>query len=294
MTLKITLGKGAKKTFVLHQHIKKKEAEALAQKQTSLAFVEGIKSVFGRKGEPPKPANYHLRYHPFWHVQGESFFEYKRTDTYQFSVGPEVREVNFGKQHIKTIPGENACAFEGIAHCFEHYEKELLQDALTEKGKNFTSYLDKKKKELSSLRAIKDGKVGHIHVRASFLLNQLYAEVIKPINADKVLESKVVINALALHLVPIHIFEFSLQEKTKVILVDAVTGDARKDSGLFASLMHKYWSGETVFDIGSELASTIIPGAGIGMILAKKAMDKRKTKHTTEKRQKFNNAYKKK
>ncbi len=293
MSIKIEFAKGARKYLVINPLINRKKAEGIAVEFLRSALVEGFRSVFRKKSEKPKVVKYGLKYHPFWYVRGESFFEYTRFDMYSFTVPPEVRSVTVKKTLLDVSKNGSSINFEGLSHCFEHYEKEILQDGCSEKGKNFSKYVDCKAKQIKPLRALK-GEVPHIRIRASFLLNQLYSDVIKPINADKVIDARVKINSLDMRLIPIHIITVLEADKEKTVIVDGVTGEAKKDNTLLAMLTHKYWSGETVFDIGTEIAGSVIPGAGVGLILAKKVISGRKKKKADQAREKFSKAYKKK
>jgi hypothetical protein len=294
MTVKIQFAKNAKTTHVFTQVHDKAESLEIAQKSSGM--VKSLRSVLGKNTEPAKLVDYSLRYYPFWHVQAESIYEYKRKNSYQFPVSAEVQSVTVGKKVIKIEPGSGSCQFEAEDHCFEHYQKEVIQDALKEKGRQFAKYLASDSKKIKSLDVLqkKDAQVPLIQIRASYVLSKIYKEILKPVHADKVLDARIVVNSVALYLIPMHVFVLDENGKQKTYLVDAVTGVREKDSSMIAQLTQQYWSGETVFDISSELAASILPGAGVGMILAKKAYEKRQKGKQAKKRASFRSAYKKK
>jgi len=289
MTIKMTLSKGAKKFIRITPRLSKSEAEELAHKAMRNALVEGLKSVLRRKQADITTTDALLTYHPFWIIRAQSFFEYTRKDQYRFNVPPEVQEFRISSQAFRTPEGQ--CTIEGESTCFENYQESAIQDALDEKGTDFARYEEYEHKSLKDLRAIRDGKVPDVNVRASYVLNTLYSKIIKPINADRVKESRVEIDRLELWLIPTYVFTICADGADKTLTVDGITGEVLKDSSLIKRLTQKYWSGDTVFDIGSEVAATFVPGAGVGMVLARKGIESIKNKKTAATRTKFRSVY---
>ncbi len=283
----IEFAKNAKTIQMLEDAYDRDQAQEIAEKHKATAFgtLTGIMKAFDRSRGDIILTGYRKRFEPFWHIQAESFFEYKRKNTYNFAVAPEVQSVTIAKHTLKVHPDEPVIVFEGTDHCFEHFKKEIVQDALQEKGKDFTKYLDSKAKLLRDIKDLQksDHDVLPVQIRASYLLNMLYKDIIKPIQADEVLDERVVINKLTLYLAPVHVFEFKEENRDKraTIEVDGITGVWQKGTSLVTDLTKKYWSGETVFDISTEVASNLLPGAGVAMIITKKIFEKRSRSKTT-------------
>ncbi|MBI4150779.1 hypothetical protein HY492_01505 [Candidatus Woesearchaeota archaeon] len=284
----IEFAKNAKTIQMLEDAYDRDQAQEIAERHKAAAFgtLTGIMKAFDRSRGDIILTGYRKRFEPFWHIQAESFFEYKRKNTYQFPVAPEVQSVTIAKHTLKVHPDEPVILFEGTDHCFEHFRKETVQDALREKGKDYAKYLDSKSKFLRDLKDLQrsDHDIMPVQIRASYLLNMIYKDIIKPIQADEVLDERVVINKLTLYLAPIHVFEFKEENRDKqaTIEVDGITGTWQKGVSLVADLTKKYWSGETVFDISTEVAGNILPGAGVAMLLTKKIFDTRKERKTSK------------
>ena len=280
----IEFAKNAKTLQVIEDVYDREQAQEIAEKHkaTAIGTFTGILKAFDRSRGDLILTGYHKRYEPFWHIVAESFFEYKRLSPYQVAVRPEVHSITIAKHTIKVEENQPVCVFEGTDHCFEHFKKEIVQDALNEKGKDYKKYLDSKSRTIKDPKVLasRDSDVVPAQIRASFLLNTIYKDIIKPIQADEVLDDRVVINKLALYLTPVHIFEFKEEhrENRGTIEVDGITGTWQKGTRLIADLTKKYWSPDTFFDISSELAGNILPGTGVAMIIAKKVYDTRKEK----------------
>ncbi|MFQ5475292.1 MAG: hypothetical protein ACE5DM_05655, partial [Candidatus Nanoarchaeia archaeon] len=68
--------------------------------------------------------------------------------------------------------------------------------------------------------------------------------------------------------------------QTGVLEVDAITGEVKRGK-IFKHELKELISEDILFEVGAELASTIIPGAGVGAIIGrelKKRRDKKKGK----------------
>ncbi len=278
----IEFAKNAKTIQVIDEVYDRDQAQEIAEKHKSSAFgtMTGIMKAFDRSRGDIILTGYRKRYEPFWHIQAESIFEYKRKNNYNFIVAPEVQSVTIAKHTLKTHPDEPVVMFEATDHCFEHFKKEIIQDALREKGKDYAKYLDSKTKLIRDVAELQkgDSEAIPIQIRASYLLNTLYKDIIKPIQADEILDERVVINKLTLYFTATHVFEFKEEHRDvrKTIEVDGVTGNWDKGDHLVSDLTKKYWSGETVFDISTEVAGNILPGAGVAMMITKKLMDRHK------------------
>lgn len=277
----IEFGKNAKTIQVIDDVYDRAQAQEIAEKHksASLGSFTGILKAFDRTRGDIILTGYRKRYEPFWHIIGESFYEYHRKSPYQFQVRPEVQSVTVAKHTLKVHPDSPVCVFEGVDHCFENFKREIVQDALKEKGKDYAKYLDTKTKIIKDVADLKkrDVDVLPVQIRASFLLNTLYKDILKPIQADEIIDERIVINKLGLYFAPIHVFEFKEEnrEARATIEVDGVTGAWQKGTHLIADMAKKYWSAETMFDISTEIAGNILPGSGVAMVITKKIFEKR-------------------
>jgi hypothetical protein len=273
--VRIAFGKGAKTIEVVEDVYSKEEAQAIAEQNKSKAFgvLTGIMKVFEKKKKEIMLSAYQKRYEPFWNLVGQSVQEYKRRSHYGFHVKPEVISITFNNKTIPVSEQEPFIHLEAEDHCFEHYSKEMLQSAVHEKQKDLQRYLEAKKRPIRSLTQLQNTHtvIEPINIRASFIVNQLIKELVKPIQADKILQEVVEIKRLALMLRPAHVFEFREEgaAQGKTIEVDAVTGEWKRGEPIISAERGRQLLAEGAFEVGAELAATVIPGAAAGMALGK-------------------------
>jgi hypothetical protein len=252
-------------------------AKAIAIQNKKKAF--GMLSVFDN-AENMQLSHIEKRYEPFWHIIGESYIDYLRKNNYGFGVDPQVRSVKIANT-IFDINGEQPyCGFEAEDHCIEKYTKELLTDAVEGKqpDKELRKYLEfatrsiKETEELMGTNKI----VVPAKIKAAYLIRDFVKELIKPVHADKILNETIEIKKAVLYFRPIHAFEFTNKKsnKTGVIEVDALTGEVAKGRVYKSGLKELIPEG-ALFDIGTELASMVIPGAGFGAVVGKAIKERR-------------------
>ncbi|MCX8147571.1 MAG: hypothetical protein N3D84_03830, partial [Candidatus Woesearchaeota archaeon] len=250
---------------------------ALAEQNKKKAF--SILSVFD-KSENIILTHTEKRYEPFWHIIGESYIEYLRKNKYGFSVEPQVRSVKIADKVFEISGDKPYCEVDAEDHCVEHYTKELLTDAVegrqsAKELKKYLSFATSKIKQTEDLMG-NNIVVVPAKIRAAYLVRDFVKELIKPVHADKVLNEIIQIKKVVLYFRPIWAFEFTNKKnnKTGVLEVDGLTGEFAKGKVYKTSLKEIIPEG-VLFDIGAELASYVIPGAGIGAEIGKAIKKKR-------------------
>jgi hypothetical protein len=297
--VKIVFARGAKTIEVLEDIFSKEKAQDIADQNKGKAFgtLAGIRRVFSKHKPNIMPAGYHKRYDPFWHIVCESVQEYKRRTTYGFTVKPEVRSVTFNNRVIPVDEREPICRFDGIDHCFEQYSKEVVQGAIREKEHVQEHYLGCKRRAIRSLDTVqgRDVVVSPINIRASYLVNHTIKELIKPIQADEIIREIVEIKRLSLLLRPVHVFAFSEEGSNEVhtIEVDAITGSWARGDKMFTSETGKRILSEGVFEVGSEIAAMVIPGAAAAAVLGRHITHMQKHKKDVRRMKELRSAYEK-
>jgi hypothetical protein len=111
--------------------------------------------------------------------------------------------------------------------------------------------------------------------RASFVVRQLLAEMMKPVQADTILEESLTLDTTDLVYRPIWAFEFHWRPKEKrgVVEIDAVTGAVRAGGSLLPQL-GRVISRDALFDIGADTVGLLVPGGSIAVKVARAALDK--------------------
>ena len=292
----VEFGASTKDMWVIEDVYPEEEAEKIvnAQKGKIFGVVSGIMKAFSKQKGSISITGKEKRYEPFWHVQGKSTFEYKRSTGYSFQVQPEVIGVKINGKELKTQEGKPEINFSGEDHCFEQYEKELIQSAVTGENKGLNFYLKSNKRKIKSTSELtKSGSIVPIQHRASFLVSTLVKDILKPIQADTILQKKIEISQLDLYFRPVYTFELTESDtkRTKIVEVDAVTGHVEKVNTWIKGIKDRLTTEATWFDVGTEIAGAIIPGAGVAVIGGKYLKDKRAEKKKFGKARRMQVAY---
>ncbi|MFC1753401.1 hypothetical protein ACFL96_08415 [Thermoproteota archaeon] len=253
------------------------KAEKLAKDNKKKAF--GMLSVFD-KATDIVLTHTEQRFEPFWHIMGESYIDYLRSNTYGFNVDPQVRSVKIAGKNFDISGDRPYCGFEAEDHCVEHYKKELMTDAVDGqlRKKDLKKYMEFKTKSIKETEQLmgKNKVVIPAKIKASYLVRGFVKDLIKPIHADKILNEMVEIKKIAIYFRPIWAFEFTNKKSRKsgVVEVDALTGEMSKGK-VYKTELGEIIPEGALFDLGAELASFVIPGAALGAEIGKVIKKKR-------------------
>jgi hypothetical protein len=247
------------------------------------AFGSGLGSIFQRpKAEDVILVTSQRRLEPFWHVAGRAEYVYERSRDYSISASaPEVREV--------TIEGTNYPVSEGrqgpgtfsvstLEHCREDIARQLDTDARTGAVvADAAALIAGPSEEVTdpATLAADDTLVVPPEHRASFVVRQLLSEMLKPVQADRILEESLTLEAIDLYYRPIWAFEFHWQSKDKrgVVEIDGATGAIRQGGSLLPQFS-KVVTRDALFDIGADTIGLLVPGGSIAVKVARAALDK--------------------
>ncbi len=242
------------------------EMKELAWNKKIAAF-GGIKNLLSRpKAEDINIIHAEKQYKPFWHAVCSSNFEYKRNTEFSIKISdPVVQKVIICNEE-KDVDKERNVKLHGIEHCLESNTKEIFVDAYTENEEDLSRYLSMETREISQTEELNTGDniVIPVKVKASYLVRKLLSDMMKPIDADEILDETMKIESLDLYFRPIYAFEFSWLPKNKqnVLEFDGITGEFYSGKVL-REKMAEIFTEETLFEIGGEVAGVVIPGANI-------------------------------
>jgi hypothetical protein len=274
---------GTERIFVLRERDGPDRFRQQAMDQRTHAFGSGLGSILSRpKADDVELIASQLRLEPFWHVSGKASYEYERRREYPVvASGPEVREVTIeGKTYPVGEPGPGARTFTmtALEHCREELAHVLDVDARTgARVGDAVAILSGPRDEISDPATL--GADGTIVIapeqRASFVVRQLLAEMLKPVQADRILEESLTLETIDLCYRPIRAFEFTWKPKNKngVVEIDAVTGAVRQGGSLLPQL-GKVITRDALFDIGADTIGLLVPGGSIAVKVARAALDK--------------------
>lgn len=264
------------KLLVLEDVLGMERARKLAEEHKVKAF--GLLSSFLSR---PQPDDIEIiydekRFDAFWRVVGASRFEYKRRKVYRVVVEPMVKEVELLGSLFTTRPDAPAFEVEGEERCVEEYKEEVIVDAKDGQAGNFSKYINFLSHEIASTDALtKDGSlVVALEAKPAFLIRQVVNNLIKPIQADKILDEQIGITQLALYFVPVYTFELHWKSKDKRVTVsfDGATGELMPKANKIAERLRKSFTNDEIFEFGKE-AANFIPGGGLAMMVGRKAIE---------------------
>jgi hypothetical protein len=274
---------GSERIFVLQEREGVEVLRQRAMDRRTQSFGSGLGSLLQRpRSEDVVLVASQRRLEPFWHVAGRARYVYERNRDYAVvASAPEVREVTvLGTTFPVAESGQAARTFTlpTIEHCREEIAHELDADARSgAKVTDAAAVLAGPRDEISdpaTLAADETIVVPPEH-RASFVVRQLLAEMLKPVQADRVIEESLTLETIDLCYRPIWAFEFHWQSKDKrgVVEIDAVTGAVRQGGSLLPQLS-KMVTRDALFDIGADTIGLLVPGGSIAVKVARAALDK--------------------
>jgi hypothetical protein len=274
---------GSERIFVLQEREGVEELRQRAMDRRTQSFGSGLGSLLQRpKAEDVVLVASQRRLEPFWHVAGRALYVYERGRDYAVAASaPEVREVTvLGTTYPVAESGPAARTFTLAAteHCREEIAHTLDADARTgAKVGDAVAVLAGSRDEISdpATLAADDSIVVPPEHRASFVVRQLLSEMLKPVQADRILEESLTLETIDLCYRPIWAFEFHWQSKDKrgVVEIDGVTGAIRQGGSLLPQLT-KIVSREALFDIGADTIGLLVPGGSIAVKVARAAIDR--------------------
>lgn len=236
----------------------------------------------------PKPEevtllNRQRRLEPFWHVAGHATYVYERNRDYSVPASAsDVEAVTInGTRYDGQIAG-NSRSFKIATreHCKAEFRSESFINGLTGQPiPEGAQLVTGPRSEVTDPATIgtDDTIVVPPEHRASYVVRALMSEIMKPVQADQVMEESVTLEATDLFYRPIWAFEFAWAAKGKqaIVEVDSVTGQIAAGKALMGQ-MKAMVNRDLLFDIGADTVGLIVPGGSIAVKLAKAAMDQRK------------------
>ncbi len=223
----------------------------------------------------PKPdeiviAQTEKRYEPFWYGSARARYSYDRRHRYEVPVAPEVQSTTF-YEHDHPVLRDHGAYFQlnALEHCVEEIKRELMLDPVRGEERDYGKYLTFPKNEVPSLDALQVGGTVVIppEVRSSFLVRKLVQMLMRTFQADKIHEERIDVDQVALYLRPVYAFEYywKAREKRQVVEFDALTGEIRAEGGQIKKQVVNVLENDALFDIGSDVVGTFVPGANIAV-----------------------------
>jgi hypothetical protein len=255
-----------------------------AEERKTGALGTGIGGLLSR----PKPEDVVLgtvqrRVEPFWHISATAHYVYDRTRAYAVPASAgDVRSVTILGQEFVVAGGTKAApatfGLEVLEHCTEDFREEVWVDgAAGNPVAGAAQLLAGPHNEVADPAALTadDTMVVPPEQRASAIVRQLLAKLLRPLQADAVFEERLAVEHLELVYRPIIAFEFVLPAKDRrgVVEVDALTGETKTATSLKLQISRRV-SRDALFDIGADTVGLLVPGGSIAVKLARVAIDR--------------------
>ena len=260
--------------------------DRVEQKKTGLV-AGSVSSLISR----PNPAEIQIvatesRLEPLWVVAASTRTVYDRNRSYTVPLGGrEVQSVTLLGQELtpelksKEIP---TITLNGVEHCLDEKQASRTYEGATGEQIDFSKYQSFPKTTIIDLDNFLPEGVLVIppQVRASAVVRQVLAELIKPVQQAQIIhEERVDITAIELNFRPVYAFEYEWSAKAKrtVVEFDALTGEFHAGGKwVSAQFLKGLVTQELLFDISADAAGMLVPGGGIAVKLVKAVVDSRK------------------
>lgn len=242
-------------------------------------------SALGSLLSKPKPeevtlVNKQRRLEPFWHVAGRATYVYERNREY--SVPAAASDVEALTIHGTKYEGQGTFRVPALEHCRTEIRSEAFVDGLTGAPvADGAQVITGARSEVADPATLAEGDTIAMppENRASYVVRKLMGELIKPVQADKLLAEEVVLEATDLFYRPVWAFEFTWNGKGKqaIVEIDSVTGQTRSGKALVGQIKGAL-NRDLLFDVGADTVGLFVPGGSIAVKLAKAAIDSNKKK----------------
>ncbi|MHB0857800.1 MAG: hypothetical protein ACYC5M_09540 [Anaerolineae bacterium] len=255
------------------------EGRAWSHKAEAFGTLVRVTSLLQR----PKDSDFQLlykefRYQPFWHIVCHAVYRYTRRRQFPFDSGPEVFSLTIDGKDYATEDGR--LSLSGVEHCREDARQELYVEGITgERVPALANYLQYAATEIPRDDLDEFAPSGTIVVppqaRASGIVREVLAGMIKNVQADQILEETVQVERVDLYYRPVYAFQYRWvpRDKEAIVEYDGLTGDLQSGGKTFKQYMGKVLDPEFLFDVGAEAADLMLPGGGLAVMLARKGLD---------------------
>jgi hypothetical protein len=271
---------GDERLFQLTERLSGDEIQQRAMDKRASAFGGGIGSLLSRpKAEEVTYVSRQRRLLPFWHVAASSHYVYERTRDYTVpAASPEVTAVTVhGQRHEmdQRLGNQPAFLLPLLEHCQSDFRSESFIDGLTGSPvADGPALITGPKSEIGDVQTLEADETIVLppEQRASFVVRKTLADVMKPVQADRILEETIALQTADLYYQPLWAFEFAWRDKSGVIEVDSITGETRSGKGMLTNVKGML-NRDVLFDIGADTVGLFVPGGSIAVKLAKAAID---------------------
>jgi hypothetical protein len=271
---------GDERLLLLEERLTGDEIQQRAMDKRTSAFGGGLGSLLQRpKVEEVSFVSRQRRLMPFWHVAATSHYVYERRRDYTVpAAAPEVTAVTVHDQRHEMdqrVGTQPAFRLPLMEHCQNDFRSESFTDGLTgQPVADGPAVITGPKSEIGDLQTLEAQETIVVapEQRASYVVRQTLSQVMKAVQADRILEETIALQTTDLYYRPVWAFEFAWRDKHGVIEIDSISGQATTGKGMMTQ-MKGMLNRDVLFDIGADTVGLFVPGGSIAVKLAKAAID---------------------
>ncbi len=260
------------------------EGRAWAKRVDAFGTVARLGNLLSRGGTEDYQCVYReRRLQPFWRVHTRSIASYERMRTFSVPVPPEVRSVAIAGV-LRTVEGRQF-RIDGLESCWEDTEREALFDGLTRaETPALSGYLGFQGSMADAGMLAQAAQSGTVVVppssKSSALVREAVSAAIGRIEADRVLEERLIVDAVDLFYRPVYAFRYSHAGREAVIEFDGLTGEARPGGTTFEQYLGKVLEPRFLLDAGVEAVNMFVPGTQLARIVVQHGVQHFKDRRT--------------
>lgn len=267
-------------------HLAPKTALEIARARVDEKRTNLVAGMVGSLISRPKPEEIKLlssenRLEAFWYVAISARTVYDRNKNYSVAVGsPEVQRVTVLGQEVAVDAKTKSFVLNGIEHCSDERHLSSTFDGTSGQKNDFGKYLAFEKLEIPEADKFTPEGILVVppQMRATAIVRQVMSEVVKPVQAQTILEERVDVEAIDLFFRPVYAFEYEWTPKNKRVVIefDALTGDTRTDGKKLGDQIKGIWTRDLLFDLTADAVGVFVPGGSIAVKLVKAVVDRKK------------------
>ncbi len=263
----------AARLFVFDEVYSSRAAEEQAEKKKLGAF--GTLAKWNPLNRPKSDtvllARQELRFEPFWQIVAQRTVEYTCRVDYPVPVlNPHAKSVQIGSQsyEVSRQGGKGRIDVSVAERCYRKIDYASYLDGLGRETKPsvLASYVERYKYAEQDIVERRDAVQLRVPMAAAVQIAKakLAAEAI---NAHEIQDDQDCFEKLHLFFRPVFAFEYiwSSADKRGVIEVDGLTGEVVEGGQWFKDKINRLITRETMFELGAEVASALVPGGGVAV-----------------------------
>ncbi|NYT02374.1 MAG: hypothetical protein GKC10_06440 [Methanosarcinales archaeon] len=272
---------GEEQSFQLLPRFTLEQAREKAWDRKLSVFSSGLSGFISR----PKPEEVQIsyieyRYEPFWHVSCMSHYEYERVRNYAVPVAsPGIQRVTIEGRDYPVADRPPHFNITGTEHWLEESEADVIFDAVSEQQRDWKGYLDYDRARLEDLSSFapEGSVVVPPEMRASAAVRKIFTSLLRPIQADNIIQEQVEVKLVNLYFRPVYAFEYRWETKgkTAVVELDGLTGEMKSSNVTLRQQFERVMTRKVLFDLGVDAVDLIVPGGGMAVKLARAVVDSR-------------------